>query len=199
MFSYAPQSASLLPLTLHEAAQGRAAPLMAQAEMILGQIGEQIMHGMQLSVMCSEDGDRLVSDPADAQTVLGTEFVEFSRAQCAVWPRGERPRDFHAPLASDAPILLLSGEFDPVTPPRYGDAVLRRLADVNAPDSSQGELSAARHLVLTGQGHNVIGVGCMPKLMARFIDSADARALEAECLDQLAATPAFAGFYGWEP
>ena len=53
--------------------------------------------------------------------------------------------------------------------------------------------------VLAGQGHNVIGVGCAPKLAARFIDTADASKLETECLDALSAPPPFAGFYGWEP
>ena len=186
LYAYAPITASMLPLTLHEAAQGRMAPLMAQAQMMLGQLGEQIMHGMQLSVMCTEDGPQLQVDPADAETVLGTEFIEFTTAQCAVWPRGEMPQDFHAPLTGAVPTLLLSGEYDPVTPPRYGDDVLKGL-------------SKARHLVLTGQGHNVIGVGCMPRLAARFIDTSDATALESDCLEHLRAPAPFSGFHGWDP
>ena len=102
--------------------------LMAQAQMMLGQVSEQIMHGMQLSVMCSEDGPRLRPDPADAATVLGSEFLDFTLAQCAVWPKGAVPENFHAPLRSEVPVLLLSGEFDPVTPPRYGEQVLAGLA-----------------------------------------------------------------------
>jgi pimeloyl-ACP methyl ester carboxylesterase len=186
MYTYAPVVAAMLPLTLHEAAQGRAAPLMAQAQMMMGQLGEQIMHGMQLSVLCSEDAAQLRADPADAVTVLGTEFIDYSLAQCAVWPRGEMPADFHAPIASDAPVLLLSGEFDPVTPPRYGEQVAKGL-------------SRSRHLVLKGQGHNVIGVGCTPKLVARFIDTVDAGALDATCLDRLAYAAPFTGFNGWDP
>jgi pimeloyl-ACP methyl ester carboxylesterase len=186
LYAYAPAAAAMLPLTLHEAAEGRAEPLMAQAQMMLGQVSEQIMHGMQLSVLCSEDAAGLRADPADAGTVLGTEFLDFSLAQCAVWPRGAVPEDFHAPLRSDAPVLLLSGEFDPVTPPRYGEQVLAGLPH-------------GRHLVLRGQGHNVIGVGCAPKLLARFVDTADAKGLDAACLDKLAYAPPFVGFYGWEP
>lgn len=186
MYAYAPMAAAMLPLTLHEAAAGRAEPLMAQAQMMLGQVSEQIMHGMQLSVICSEDAAQLRADPADAGSVLGNEFVEFTQAQCGVWPRGAVPDDFHAPLRSAVPVLLLSGEYDPVTPPRYGEQV------------AQG-LSNARHLVLRGQGHNVLGVGCAPKLLARFIDTAKPAELEAGCLDRLAYAPPFVGFYGWEP
>jgi pimeloyl-ACP methyl ester carboxylesterase len=186
LYAYAPITASMLPLTLHEASQGRMAPLMAQAQMMIGQLGDQIMHGMQLSVTCSEDAPALVVDADDAGSVLGTEFIDFTLAQCAVWPRGAVPDDFHTPLNSSVPTLLLSGEFDPVTPPRYGEAVLKGLAN-------------GRHLVLTGQGHNVIGVGCTPRLAARFIDTADAQALDADCLKPLRAPAPFAGFHGWDP
>ena len=56
-----------------------------------------------------------------------------------------------------------------------------------------------RHLVLRGQGHNVMGAGCMPKLFAQFIDGADARTLDASCLDSLLDAPPFTSFNGWEP
>ena len=186
LYAYAPQTAAMLPLTLHEAAQGRAEPLMAQAEMMVAQLSGQLMHGMQLSVLCTEDAPALSARPEDADTVLGTEFVDFSLAQCAVWPRGQRPEDFGQPLATAVPALLVSGELDPVTPPRYGAAVVEQLPN-------------GRHLVLAGQGHNTLSVGCMPKLLAKFLETADATALDADCLTQLAPTPPFAGFYGWEP
>ncbi len=186
LYSYVPMAAAMLPLLLHEAEQGRLEPLAAQTRLIVSQLSEQIMHGMQLSVMCTEDAPGFIADPADAGSVLGAEFVEFARAQCAVWPSGDKPADFNQPLTGDVPALLLSGEFDPVTPPRYGEEVAATLPN-------------ARHLVLRGQGHNVLPVGCTPRLMARFLDTLDAKALDASCLDTLPYTPPFAGYYGWEP
>ncbi|HVF35402.1 MAG TPA: alpha/beta hydrolase, partial [Candidatus Saccharimonadia bacterium] len=186
LYAYAPNTASLLPLALHEAVQGRPEELLAQARMLTSLVGESIMHGMQLSVICSEDAPRLTADAADAGTTLGNALVELMLAQCAVWPRGEVPADFRAPLTGDVPVLLLSGELDPVTPPRYGAEVAKHLPN-------------ARHLILKGQGHNVLGQGCAPKLIARFIEQPDAGALAAKCLDSLAYVPPFAGYYGWEP
>ena len=93
----------MLPLILHEAEQGRSDVLMAQSQLILSQVSEQVMHGMQLSVMCSEDAPALKADPQDASTLLGTEFVDFSLAQCAVWP----------PPAATHPLCAAPG-------PRYG-------------------------------------------------------------------------------
>jgi TAP-like protein len=89
-------------------------------------------------------------------------------------------------VKSDKPVLLLSGEFDPVTPPRYGEQVLQYLSN-------------ARHIVAKGQGHNVFGKGCMPKLMAKFIDTKDAKKLDIKCMERLGYVPPFAGFYGWDP
>jgi pimeloyl-ACP methyl ester carboxylesterase len=186
LYAYVPQLAAMLPRSLAEATAGRPEVLMSQAAMIQNLVGEQITYGMQLSVICSEDADRLRVDPADAGTILGTAFVETVLAQCAVWPRGERPADFHAPVAAANPVLLLSGELDPVTPPRYGDAVARHLPN-------------GRHLVAPGQGHNVFGTGCAPQLMGRFIASANARDLDASCLQRLAPPPPFVGPFGWDP
>jgi pimeloyl-ACP methyl ester carboxylesterase len=186
MFAYAPEAAALLPLVLTEADQGRHAPLMSLAKMLEVQVGEQIMHGMQLSVICAEDADLLRTDPRDADTVLGNAMWEMLAAQCAAWPTGKRPADFHAPLRSKVPALLLSGEFDPVTPPRYGDQVLKGLPN-------------GRHLVLRGRGHGTFAAGCMPKLLGQFLESGDAKALDAKCLDALRYVPPFTSFNGWEP
>ena len=186
LYAYVPQLAAMLPRSLAEAASGRPEVLMAQARMIESLVGEQLAMGMQLSVICAEDADRLRVNPADAGTVLGTAFVETLLTQCAVWPKGRRPGDFGTPVRSDRPVLLLSGEFDPVTPPRYGEDVLRHLPN-------------GRHLVVRGHGHNVMVAGCAPGLMGRFVATMDAKGLDASCLEQLAPPPPFAGAYGWDP
>lgn len=186
MYAYQPAAASMLPLLLHDAAQGHYESLLAQARMLASGLADSMMFGMQLSVICTEDAPEMHVDPADADTVMGTDLVAFTKAQCAVWPTGERPDDFRAPLTGDVPVLAISGENDPVTPPRYGETVISHLPN-------------GRHLVLPGQGHNVIGAGCMPELFAQFIESANTKSLDASCLQRLQATPPFAGNYGWEP
>jgi len=186
MFAYVPQAAGLLPLELNEAAQGRYEPLLALANLLGSTMGDQIMHGMQLSVICSEDAGELKIDEADKDSLLGTSMITVLQAQCDAWPKGKRPDGFRKPLTGKVPVLILSGEFDPVTPPRYGDEVAKSLPN-------------SRHLVIRGQGHNVIGIGCMPKLFASFVDTADAKKLDASCLDKVPYAKPFTGFYGWEP
>jgi pimeloyl-ACP methyl ester carboxylesterase len=185
LYAYQPEVAAMLPLVVHDASEGHYESLLAQARAIYGSVSDSIMHGMQLSVICAED-DELVADAADANTIMGSAFVDFARAQCEVWPKGRRAADFRTPLSGHLPVLAISGELDPVTPPRYGDEVIKSLPN-------------GRHLILPGQGHSVLGVGCMPKLFAQFVESANAKALNDSCLKRLSATPPFAGNYGWEP
>ncbi|TKR30118.1 alpha/beta hydrolase [Luteimonas gilva] len=186
MYAYAPAAASLLPLLIDEASAGRYEGLMALSKMLTGSLSDQMAYGMQLSVICSEDVDGVRGDPSMASSLLGNALVDVLVAQCAIWPKGARPDDFHQPLATPVPALLMSGELDPVTPPSYADSVVKTLPN-------------GRALTLRGQGHNVIGAGCMPKLFAQFLDKADAKSLDAKCLDALTYTPPFTSFNGWEP
>ncbi|MBD8526370.1 alpha/beta hydrolase [Pseudomarimonas arenosa] len=187
MYAYSQESATALPYLIHEASEGRYADLLAQARALVGNLTDQLYHGMQLSVSCTEDADDLSESSADDGTVMGPEFIAFTKAQCAVWPRGTRDPNFRQPLSNpELPVLVLSGEFDPVTPPRYGEEVVQHLPK-------------GRHLIMKGQGHGAIGLGCMPKLYAQFLETADAKALKPECLGRLKPLPPFAGVYGWEP
>ena len=186
MFSYMPQMMSLLPVVLDEAHRGDYASLMALAQLATRGMEGGLSRTMQWSVICAEDADRYVPDPRDADTVLGADMASALFAACRAWPRGERPAGFNAPLRSDVPSLLLSGEIDPVTPPAYGQRVLEGLPN-------------GRHLVLRGQGHNVGGIGCMPKLVGQFVETLNAKGLEAGCLDAIGYVPPFTGYNGWEP
>lgn len=186
MYAYMPAAGSLLPKLIHEANNGRYAGLVALAKMMVGDLKDGMAMGMQFSVICSEDNEGMVARTEDAGTVLGTAMTESMAAMCQAWPKGDVPADFHKALATDVPALVLEGEFDPVTPPRYGEEVVKTLPN-------------GRLFVLRGQGHNVIGAGCMPKLFAQFIEKADAKALDGKCLEKLNYVAPFTSFNGWEP
>jgi pimeloyl-ACP methyl ester carboxylesterase len=186
LYAYMPETAALLPLTIEQALAGDHAPLVAQ----LGMLGRELEslgdNAMQLSVLCSEDIDRLQPDPADAGTLLGTRLTDALRTQCTIWPHGTRAAGFNDAFAGTQPVLVLSGELDPVTPPRYAEAIGKGLPN-------------ARVLVAKGQGHNVIGRGCFPRLVARFLDHPDPAALDAGCVKDFGPVPAFIDFNGAAP
>jgi pimeloyl-ACP methyl ester carboxylesterase len=186
MFAYAPETAALIPHTVAQSLAGNDGPLMGQRRILEQGIESLARSGMQLSVICAEDADRLVASDADANTLLGKRMAEVLKAQCAMWPRGQRPSDFNEPSKGDTPILVLEGELDPVTPPRYGEQVMQHLDN-------------ARLIVAKGQGHNIIGRGCMPKLVSEFMDTLAPKTLDVACVDELGPTPYFIDFNGAAP
>ena len=188
--SYSAMQASLLPALIHQAVHGKLRPLASQSIMNARQIGDQLANGMQYSVICSEDEPFFAAanvDPAAmARTYQGTELADALQEICKLWPRGPVDADLHAPLHSDIPTLLLSGEADPVTPP----------ADAERAASS---LTHHRHLILKGEGHGQLATGCVPKLMADFLDGAAPEALDATCLEQHSPEPFFLSMTGPAP
>ena len=186
MFAYTPETAALLPLSIAASLHGNYTPLLGQTQVIAGDMSDLAENGMQMSVICSEDADLLTPRPQDADLVLGTAMMDGLRAACSIWPHGTRPDDFHAPLKTDKPVLLLEGEFDPVTPPRYGEQVMKALPN-------------AKLLIAKGQGHNVIGRGCIPKLVEDFVDKLAPQSLDTKCAEALGPMPAFIDFNGSSP
>lgn len=185
-YAYAPETAALLPLVLHEAAAGRFAPLMGQLDVIMAGMEELAGSGMPLSVICTEDADHIVPDPRDADTVMGTLMNEIIAVQCALWPRGEVPDDFNTAVSGNLPVLVLAGEFDPVTPPRFGEEIVAGLDN-------------ALLIVAAGQSHAVSGRGCLPKLVGRFVDTLEPGELDLSCTELFGATPAFIDYNGAAP
>ena len=180
MLSYSDETISTLPLLIHEAEAGRPQALAAQFLMIKRSLDTQIANGMHFAVVCSEDAPRWDAHPAPradvSKTYIGEAFMTAVRTICEQWPRGPVDQDFGEPLRSAVPTLILSGGNDPVTPARNGERILPGL-------------SSARHLVLDGQGHGQLTIGCMPRLVAEFIVTADVNAIDDGCLQMVAPAP----------
>jgi pimeloyl-ACP methyl ester carboxylesterase len=180
----------MLPVLIHRATQGALGPLAAQVIMTARQVRHQLATGMQNTVICSEDvpfyGAANVDRAALAKTYQGTDQVDAFEEICRIWPRGPVDADLHAPLRSDIPTLLLSGEADPVTPPADADRAARGLAH-------------HRHLVLGGEGHGQLATGCIPSLMAKFLESRAPENLDTRCLERHRPAPFFVGPDGPAP
>jgi len=187
LLSYGTSTAALLPLLIDRAARDDLAPLAAQAAMIAPRLRGELAYGMHNAVVCTEDlpfVDALTVDRAAlSRTYFGTAPLDGLLALCRDWPRGLLDADLKAPLRSDVPALLLSGEADPVTPPAYGALAARGFSDV-------------RHLVLAGQGHGQFATGCVPQLLRRFLELGTTRELDTRCAALARAAPFFLDFNG---
>jgi pimeloyl-ACP methyl ester carboxylesterase len=187
LLSYHPTSVALMPMLINEAIENNFAPLAAQFMMISASMSEAMNIGMHNAVVCTEDapyfaGENVARDALDA-TYIGPVQLDALEAICSVWPVGVLDDQFKTPVSSDLPVLLLSGEADPITPPQY--------AELAAVDFSNARLLTGRK-----QGHGQAPRGCVPNLMADFVETADVEALEVDCLDRLFAMPFFLDFSG---
>lgn len=190
LLAYHPNSIALMPLLIHEAGKGNYVPLGSQYMMTMISMIDALSLGMHNAVMCTEDVpfyDKTTIDyDALHSSYMGTFQLEALEAICSVWPAGSIDDAFKTPLETDLPVLLLSGDADPITPPRYAD-----LAAV--------DLGNARHLTGMNQGHGQLAVGCTPRLLADFVESADPESLDAECMDRSFVMPFFLDFSGPNP
>jgi pimeloyl-ACP methyl ester carboxylesterase len=190
--TYSSETQALLPLLIHEAAEsGQYGRLASQMLISASDITSSISQGMELSVICAEDFPLFPPPAADAAapgapSLMGDSMLKASRIQCGIWPRGEVPGDFHDPVVSDKPTLLLSGELDPVTPPEYAERV-------------KAHFSNSLHLVAPGQGHSVSTRGCVGRLIADFVIAGRFEELDSTCLAQLRPSPWFMSLTGPEP
>src|SRR5262249_44030270 len=92
-------------------------------------------------------------------------------AICKQWNIRLLPRDDLAPLQSPIPSLLLSGDFDPITPPEYAATVLPGLPD-------------GQHVVFPRGTHGqAFKSGCANGLIQTFLDDPTAT-LDAACANQ---------------
>jgi pimeloyl-ACP methyl ester carboxylesterase len=185
-YAYSPITAALIPYVLKEADEGRYAALLGQTQLVVGEISDSMESGMALSVICSEDADLLRVRPEDEHTVLGNALTASILAACPIWPHAARPVGFREPLRGKVPVLILAGAHDPVTPVRYAESIA-------------AHLDHARLLVLAGQGHGLVGVGCVPRLLEQFVQSADPKGVDATCLKMLGETPLFLDANGAGP
>lgn len=190
LLAYQPRTIAIIPLTIHEAASGNFAPLAAQYQLTASGLVDALAIGMHNSVMCTEDLPYINRETVDLaaleRTYIGPFQYQALDAICSVWPRGPIDDDFNDPLATDIPVLLLSGTADPITPPGYAEEAMV-------------EMTNKRHIVNVHQGHGQVVVGCMPDVVADFIATADPDSLDDSCKDEAFVMPFFVDFSGPKP
>jgi len=140
-----------------------------------------IAEGMRYSVICNEDWP-LISPVDIEQSVpfFGMDFVRDMQSICAFWPKAILPENYWQPINSDVPALLLSGKHDPVTPVAWAQSTAAHLPNATS-------LSAA------GGNHSISTEGCVPQLIAQFIERASMNEVKVSCVDMIKPLPLVLG------
>jgi pimeloyl-ACP methyl ester carboxylesterase len=175
---YSPDTASQVPLVLHQAAQNDFVPLAEQALFYRVNLVASGANGMYLSVTCAEDLPRVDLKEAartSADTYLGDYRARQQHDACALWERAQVPGWFFEPTRSERPVLLFTGEFDPVTPPAHAAETAKYL-----PNSLNLVVPHGAH----GQD-GLVGVECLDNVVADFVERGTTRGLDTSCVAKL--------------
>ena len=176
---YSAEQAALLPYAISEAEAGNFAPMFALYTAGT-QVTDTMAVGATLSILCAEEVPRLTNTQAvkaGTGRFTGDSYYRFWSSACAGWPMPAVDGEIYTPASGAVPALILSGDLDPITPPPLGDILLKGFP-------------AGRHLIVPNTGHNTSHISCMPDLLAEFLNTLDAAALDATCLDRVE-RPAF--------
>ena len=177
---YERDAAARIPLIVHHAENGDFAPFLKQA--IAPSIPDFVADGMYLSVTCAEDVPFINQEEAvalNANNPFGNYRVFQQTRACGMWPRGKIPANFFEPVRSNAPVLIFSGNLDPVTPPKYGEEVARHLPN-------------SRHVIIPEAAHGPEGLsdpGCIDRIAIEFLDKGDAKNLDVSCVESMSPPP----------
>jgi pimeloyl-ACP methyl ester carboxylesterase len=181
--TYDAGSAALIPALVHRAARGDFAAAAEQALFWRLGLVSASSRGDYLAVTCPEDVDFV--DTAQAArlargTYLGTWRVRDQKAACAAWPHRRLDASFVRPVESRVPLLVINGQYDPATARQHAERLLRGFPN-------------GRLVIIPSAGHGpggLVGVaGCYESILAGFVRTADARAVDASCMERVHRLP----------
>jgi pimeloyl-ACP methyl ester carboxylesterase len=179
VFLYSPPHVSLIPYVVQRAAAGDWSPFFALVAEVSAATVDTMALGTTLSIVCTEDLPRIRTDETAVATAgawIGRADIEWWTSACQAWPRGPLPRVYGSPAPKlSMPALILSGDADPVTPPRWGDEMSRHFV-------------SARHVVVP-VAHNTTFSGCVPTLITEFIAAGGHHNLDSSCVSSIAWPP----------
>jgi pimeloyl-ACP methyl ester carboxylesterase len=178
---YDTQRSALIPLAVESAHSGDFSVFGALLEYGSGG-AEQISHGMQKAVLCNEDLallDEGIEDTGPEQRVFSRHHMVSSfKEYCDFFQGAAKPASYFDSVTSEVPALVLSGELDPVTPPRWGEIASKNLKN-------------SKHVVVPGMGHGVAVNGCVSNMVVDHIENASPAGIETECVKGIKRFPIF--------
>ena len=119
---YVPRMAAVLPSVIANIEAGDLRYLEAMWPLLV--FDQLVAEGMYNSVICAEDADiDVAAVPLDGVrpeiAATAVDSLQSILDGCARWQVEPLPPSVDDPVVSDIPTLLLSGRFDPVTPPAF--------------------------------------------------------------------------------
>jgi pimeloyl-ACP methyl ester carboxylesterase len=174
-------TAAQIPLAIHLAQKNQ---WLEAAEVISAPPSGGPTLLMADEIFCSEAWARF--NPAEVARLGAGSYAlerelakaEERAAMCKYLPQAVVPADDAAAVHTDTPVLWLAGDGDPQDPP-----VNLAMVPVQEPNS--------RIVVMPAQQHVIGHLGCMPSVIAAFLEAGSANQLDTSCVAQGAPAPPF--------
>lgn len=113
--------------------------LVSVAQQLAVQCQEEVPFGSQEEVTAAAADHPLVEGFFEGAPTLGSGVFDV----CASWDAGEPGEGANDPVSSKIPALVLAGDLDPITPPRWGEEIAEELPNsffVRFPFTGHGAL-----------------------------------------------------------
>lgn len=169
-----------IPFVLRRAAENDFSPFLEIAVPQAPQRSEP--EGHYFSVVCAEETLHIPAEeiePRTRGTFTGDYPVREYRAACEAWGEAPHPEMPLQPKPSTVPLLVFTGDIDPVAQPEAGERIIRGFTD-------------ARHIALPGIAHGLDGVensDCYERILAQFLRQASTRELDTTCVATMKPPP----------
>lgn len=170
---YSTETRSLVPLIIHQAAQGNFNPLAGLIAQSEGGMG--IYLGLHFNIVCNEDIPKITTTmkQQDAQNTFAQDMsLRTVEKVCSVWPTYQPSKEFYQTVSADIPTLILSGNLDPVTPPSNGDKALASLPN-------------SHHIISKNNAHIVASTQCGVSIVNEFLETKKPTDLDEACLEEI--------------
>jgi pimeloyl-ACP methyl ester carboxylesterase len=139
-----------LPLLIDKVSSGNTELLYPWADDYVDKWGEDgYAWGLYFAVNCQDDASSITPDMIAAQIADFPELDGYFRHRdeldiCAAWGLDPASPLASGPVISDIPVLVLTGRYDPITPPEWG-----KVATQNLSNRSYVEFPASGHSVFS--------------------------------------------------
>lgn len=158
---------NIIPFIIDQISRGNFDTLAALAIDGASWSSDTMYVGVTLSVLCSEE----IPSSSQKRNNFGFTqdyYFKYWAESCQEWPHRDLAEFQSKTFMSDVPALIISGQFDPVTPPRLGDLTKELFTN-------------SVHIVIPNASHTNSTQPCIKQMIKQFIVDKDMQ-FNTECL-----------------
>jgi len=175
---YRSQRAREVPFLVEQALAGDFSPFAEAAVRASRDIYTGARMGLHYCITCNEFVRRIRSEdvePVTRGSFLGTWRVRDQMAACENWPKTDLPADYFEPFRLEVPAVLVSGDTDPASPPKWGEEV-------------KSFMPNAIHLIVPGGAHTPENA-CTRSIRSQLFRTGTTQGLDTGCMTKVQPAP----------